>query len=73
MSFRVIDGFDLGDTPSDGERMCVDCWDESEHDTAANCCIRKGRPIYWRQINVEYDEWSAYCGKHARIRAEEVY
>jgi len=60
-----IDGFEQGPA-SDGDVTCTGCWDASDHDIAAKTLIDRGRPVYYRHVNVEYDEWDAYCASCAR-------
>lgn len=61
-----IEGFEQTGT-SDGERDCAGALDRSAHP------MRRGQKVWWRQTNVEYDEWEPYCRKCARAYANQQY
>lgn len=65
---REIEGF-VCEGVSDGDQLCTGCWNRSEHDTKAPNDIPKGQPIYWRHVNIEYDEWDRYCEACALVYA----
>lgn len=72
-----LEGFEQGPT-SHGDVTCTGCWDALGDFPPADrldgdTCIPNGRPVYYRHVNIEYDEWDAYCAKCARERANETF
>lgn len=51
---------------SNGNCTCISCWDSHPDPDKDNDMISKGAPVYWQLVNIEYDEWNAYCEKHAK-------
>jgi hypothetical protein len=51
----------LGDRRSNGDTMCIGCWDRSEHDTDADHDIPPGELIWWNNPHPEYGETDPYC------------
>jgi hypothetical protein len=62
----TIDGFEQTGL-SDGERDCVGALDRPSHP------MRKGQQVWWRQVNIEYDEWEPYCQNCAKAYANQTY
>lgn len=60
-----IEGFEQGPA-SNGAVTCTGCWDASDHDINVDTTVPRGRPVYYRHVNIEYDEWDAYCAPCAR-------
>lgn len=63
---RTIEGF-VCEGVSDGDRLCTGCWDASDCNVSAANDIPAGEPIYWRHVNIEYDEWDPYCERCAAV------
>lgn len=68
-----IEGYDLGESLSDGEVTCTGCWDNCEHDTSVDTRIPEGEPVYFTGGMTDCGmEWDAYCASCARQRLADL-